>query len=467
MTTTLSVWVLDLTFPGYMDRWHTIVARFEEKHPDYRVELNGVDFFNGAREITEAVAAGRGPAIAEYYYYMSQLARDTRAPDGRPQYTSVERAVGDRTEILGEPTVLDDIIPGMRQCYTCEGDLTSMPSVGTTFLQYANMDVLRRAGVTEAPRTWDELEAACKAVAGLDDGPHGLTMPNHGMLFLQALASQGGLVADNGNGRTGRASAINLASKEMVAWVSWWQRMQQAGHTHYTGGIPDWMPTFGAFGEQQAAIRISSSNDVNYTVRAAEEAGFELAVTRYPYNPQVPYSGNTIAGSSLWLADRLDEPTREGALAFLQFLHSPRNAADRHKDNSFLPLTHSAVELLESEGWFAEHPYHRVPTDQLSQFPDRPAGDGTPKVEGIQFGDFAGVQDILTFAVSEILLGGADPVRRLTQATEEAQQLLDAYNAEAASAAGAHGDDSVRFEYFRDAKPYQGADMENVVKLRK
>jgi len=466
--TTLGVWVLDLTFPGYMDRWYKLAAEFEKAHPQYRVEIRGVNFFNGAKEIAAAVAEGHGPAIADYYFYMSQPARDTRAPDGEPQYTSVERAIGGRTEILGEPVVLDDIIPGMRQCYTQDGDLTSMPSVGTVFLQYTNNDLLARAGLTEPPRTWDELEAACEAVAGIENGPaHAATWPNHGMLFLQALASQGGLVADSRNGGTGRTSTVDLASKEMVNWVSWWQRMHRDDHYLHTGGIPDWMPSFGAFGEQNVAIRLSSSNDVNYTVRAAAEAGFDVSVSPYPYNAQIPYAGNTIAGSSLWLANRLDEVTQDGALAFLQFVHNPRNAAERHKAHSFLPLTHSAFDLLESEGWFAENPHHRVPSEQLNTLPDRPAGDGTPYVAGIHIGDFAGIQDVLTRAVADVLQNDADPVDRLASATDDAQRLLEAYNAEATSATGPASDNSLRFEYFRDAKPYKGADMENVVELKR
>ena len=466
--TTLDVWVTDLGFPGYMDRWNKLAAQFEKSHPEYRVEITAINFFTGAKEIAQAVAAGRRPAIADYYLYMNQVARDMRAPDGEPQFTSVEKAIGGRSEILGEPVVLDDIIPAMRECCTYGGDLMSMPSIGTVFLQYTNVDLLTRAGVDAPPKTWDELTAACEAVAALDDGPsHRVTWPNHGFFFLQALASQGGLVADNRNGHAGRATTVDLASKEMINWVGHWQRLHRDGHYLYTGGIPDWANSFQAFAEQNVAIRLSSSNDVNYTMRAAEEAGFTVSVSTWPYNAQLPYAGNWIAGSSLWLGNRLDEVTQDGALAFLQFLHNPRNAADRHKANSFLPLTHSAFDLLESEGWFAEHPHHRVPSEQVSGFPDRPSAEGTPPVTGVQFGDFAGVQDILTRATADVLLGGADPVERLTEATAEAQPLLDAYNAEATSATGPRSETSLRFEFFRDTKPYSGADMEKVVKLER
>jgi sn-glycerol 3-phosphate transport system substrate-binding protein len=465
--TVLDVWVSDLTFPGYMDWWERQAAEFEKAHPEYEVAVRGLGFFTTPLEIAEAIAQGRRPAVAEYYFYMSQVARDTRAPDGGPQYTSVEQAVGGRTEILGEPVVIDDIVPAMRDYYTLDGDLTSMPSVGTTSVLYANTGLLEAAGLSRMPRTWDEVEAACAAVAGTPGGPsHAITWSNHGMFFQQALASQGGLLAGNRNGRAGRATTVDLASAEMLAWVSWWRRLHADGHYLYTGKIPDWQGTFQAFAEGRTALRLSSSNDVNYMAQAARAAGFGIEVGACPHNDRVPYAGNAIAGSSFWLSAGLDEPTRDGALAFLQFVHSPRNAAERHKANSFLPLTHAANALLEEEGWFDAHPYHRVPGDMLAAYPDRDGRDGPPPSEGAVFGEFARTQDIMTRAMGDVLAHGADPAERFADATAEAQRLLDAYNARVREGAP-HDPGSLRVEFFTDAEAYSGADLEEVVKLER
>lgn len=465
--TVLKIWVYDLTFPGAMDQWMSIAREFEERHPEYQVDIRGINFFTGAREIAEAVAEGNGPVLAEYYLYLSQLARDTRAPDGKPRYTSIEKAAAARAEVLGEPVVIDDIIPPVRECYTYGGDLTSMPSLSTALVLYANMDMLQAAGVREIPRTWDEVEAACRAVTALPDGPsHGITWSNHGWLSMQAVSSQGHTITDNDNGRAGRATTVNLASGEMLAWVDWWRRLHENGLYLYTGKIPDWEGTSRLFAEQRVALRLSSSADANYMAQAARNAGFAFGVGAYPYNSAVPFGANTIAGTSLWLADRLDDATRDGALAFSQFAHNPHNAADRHKNISCLPVTQGAYDLLESEGWFDEHPYHRIATECLRTNPDRPRGpeDPWPPCLGVVFGDYAGIQDILTRAIQDVLVRGADSVTRLTQATEEAQGLLDAYNTEAVET-GPHSPNSLRFEFFTDGEPYSGADMEKVVQL--
>jgi sn-glycerol 3-phosphate transport system substrate-binding protein len=464
--TVLDIWVADLTFPGYMNWWTEQAAQFEAAHPEYEVAIRGLDFFTAPQLVSEAVAKGEGPAVAEYYFYMSQVARDTCEPDGRPRYTSVQQAVGGRSEILGEPVVIDDIIPAMREYYTYDGDMVSMPSVGTTSVIYANTDLLESAGAGRMPRTWTEVEAVCEAVARIADGPsYPITWSNHGMFFQQALASQGGLLTDNRNGRAGRASKVDLATPQMLAWVEWWRKLHSAGHYHYTGKIPDWQGTFQTFAERGVALRISSSNDVNYMVQAARGAGFGIEVGAWPYNSDVPYGGNAIAGSSLWLADGLAEVTQDGALAFLQFVHGPRKAADRHKENSFLPLTHSAYDLLAAEGWFDEHPYHRVPSDQLATYPDR---DGAwPPSQGALFGEFARAQDVMTHAMGDVLARGADPVTRFVQATADVQSLVDAYNANTMTSIPGSGPESLRVEYFTDAETYSGADLDKIVQLER
>ncbi|WP_256104157.1 extracellular solute-binding protein [Streptomyces sp. ODS05-4] len=462
--TVIDVWVADLTFPGYMDRLHALGAQFEEAHPEYRVNIEGRDFRNLSREIAEAADAGRPPAVAEYYFAVTQAARDSRTRDGRPLFTSVQKAIAGRTEILGEPVVVDDLLPAVREHYSLDGDLASMPAVVTAMLIYGNKTVLDRAGVSSLPTTWGGVEAACEAVAALEGGPsHGVTWSNHGLFFQQALAVQGGELADHANGRAGRATRLDLASSEMLTWVGWWRELHRKGHYLHTGQIPGWEANLKAFADQDVALRVTSSNDLNYMAMAAENSGFEMTVGRFPGRDGEPYGGNIIAGTSLWLADGLAEDVQDGALAFMQFLNNPRNAADRHIASSFVPVTRSSYRLLEEEGWFADHPFHRLASAQLGSYAEGQGGEGVPPCRGAQFGDFAGAQDVMTRAMDDVLARGAEPAERFAEATAEAQALLDAYEADR-TARGVRDPQSLRVEYFRDTEAYTGAQLENAVK---
>lgn len=216
-------------------------------------------------------------------------------------------------------------------------------------------------------------------------------------------------------------------------------------------------------------MRISSSNDVNYMVAAAEAQGFRLGVGLFPFNSHVAYHGNAIAGTSLSVTAGLDKATEDGALAFLMFAHNPRNDANRHRFNSFFPVTHAGYDLLQAEGWFDEHPYHRVASDHVMHFPPTAIVDETaranvvPPSTGAMMGDFAGNQDVMTNAMGDVL-NGADPDERFAAATVEAQGVLEAYerNIEGTGPVTA---ETLRVEYFRDAEWYSGMVMEKVQKL--
>lgn len=432
--TVIDAWLADLSFPGYMDPLRKLAENFERAHPEYQIRITSPHYERLPAELYHAVLGGHRPTIAEFYYSTTMGARDLRGLHGGPLFTSVERAIGGRNEILGEPVVLGDLIPPARDYYTHDGDLASMPTVATTSLLFTNTTLLRKAGITDIPRTWSELEEACKAVMQLPSGPsHAITWANHGTFFQQAIAEQGGMVTDHANGRSGRAAMVDLASPEMISWVTWWQRLHDKGYYLYTGKPVDWVGTLRAFAEQRVVFRFSSSNDVNYMVDAARGGGFDLEVSTLPYNDRVPYAGNVIAGTSLWLADGLDQATQDGALAFLQYLNNPRNAADWHKINSFIPVTNAAFDLLVDEGWFAENPHHRVASDQVNALP------GSLAARGALVGDFAGIQGIMQQAMHDVLTTAANPVERFCLATREAQRLLDGYYADCVDPAGKPG----------------------------
>ncbi len=468
--TIVDVWVADLTFPGYMDRWRKLGEAFNARHPDYQVNVEGKDFRLFPVDIADAARAGNPPAVAEYYFYLVHQARDSIKPDGSPLFTSIERAVAGREEILGEPNVLPDLVAAGREYFSINGDLTAIPSVGTTSLLYANLDMLERAGVTQLPVTWDEVTATCETIAGGPNPPEKpIIWSNHGTFFQQAVASQGGLLVNNDNGRSGRATKSDLSTKEMMSFVKWWQQLHADGHYLYTGKIPDWENTYKAFDEQRVAMRISSSNDVNYMVAAAKARGFRLGVGIFPFNSNVPYHGNAIAGTSLSVTAGLDKATEDGALAFLMFAHNARNDANRHKFNSFWPVTHAGYDLLQEEGWFDEHPYHRVASDHVMKFPPTAIVDEAAKANvvppstGAMMGDFAGNQDVMTNAMGDVL-NGADAEERFAAATVEATGLLETYerNIEGTGPVTA---ETLRVEYFRDAEWYSGMVMEKVQQL--
>jgi sn-glycerol 3-phosphate transport system substrate-binding protein len=430
MPTVIEIWFAEHPLPQYMAPIIRIAEQFELAHPDYRLDIQAHDFRTIPGKIVRAADAGHRPAIAEYYSTATQLAYDSRGQDGRPLFTSVQRAIDGRSRILGEPVVIDDIEPVVRDYYTQAGELTSLPATATTTLLFSNKSALSAAGIDRAPETWADVEAACAAMATLRCGPaHGITWPNHGWLFQQAIAGQGGLLCDHDNGRTGRATAVDLASKEMLDYITWWRGLHENGYYLDTAQPWDWGLAIDAFVRGRVAMLLCSSVLSGALVEMGAGAGFQVEVSRQPYNDRTAHAGDLLSGQSLFLADGLDQVTQDGALAFLQYLINPRNAAEWHKASGFLPVTRASYDLLEQEGWLTERPQHRMATEQIRE------SSRSPAALGAVVGDFAGIQHMMTDAMTDVLSGGTDPVARFTEATTAAQRLLDEYNARCAGPA--------------------------------
>jgi sn-glycerol 3-phosphate transport system substrate-binding protein len=399
-------------------------SEFNEEHPEYQIVIRRHDFRTMPAEVARAAELGAPPDIVEYHNAVTRAALDSLGRDGMPLFTPIERAIAGRAEILGEPVVLGDMVPAVRDYFRYAGELMSMPRTASTMVQYANMDLLGKAGVAEPPRTWREVTAACQAVAKVSNGPtHGITWPNFYWVFMQAVAQQGGLIADRDNGRSGRAEKVDLASSEMMAFVSWWQRLHQDGHYLYTGNLGDFRGCFSAFEEQHVALVLSSSVDASHMLRRGEQNGFTVQVSPMPYNDEVRLAGNTMGGMSLWLAAGLIPAKQDAALAFMQYLNSPRNAAELAKHHYRIPITRAAVDVLDREGWFRRNPHLRVAGAQLE------AADNSPAALGPLVGGHAEIMDEVTGAMHEVLTGDAEPGARFFEASARAQQILDAYNA--------------------------------------
>jgi sn-glycerol 3-phosphate transport system substrate-binding protein len=421
----INVWLSNHPIPHFLDPVADAAESFNRAHPEYQIRIRAIDFRELPREVVRAVEQGNPPDLAEYYFTATQLALDTRAKSGQPLFTPVQRAIGDRTKILGEPVVIEDLVPAVRHYYSQGDELVSMPIMVSTAILFANQDMLNRAGVERVPRTWHELEAACAAVTQLPDGPaNGIAWPNHGWMFQMELAAQGGLLGDNDNGRTGRATRVSLDSPEILNYVRWWQRMHDSGHYLYTGEVEDWLAAMDAFHRQEIAFVVGSSAVGRLIAEMAAQAGFELTTGHLPHNAELPYAGRLLGGQSLFLAAGLPQEKEDGALAFLQHLLNPYNAVRRQKAHiGSLPVTVPAREQVAAEGWFDQHPYDLTAAEQVA------ASNRTPAARGAVIGDLKGIQDALTAAMHDVLTSGADPVTRFHAATDEAQALLDRYNA--------------------------------------
>jgi sn-glycerol 3-phosphate transport system substrate-binding protein len=428
----IEAWIIESpnnTLPGFGNPLVIAAESFNRTHPQHQVRIRKIEAHLMPEAVADAVAGGHPPEIAEYGHLSIQTALDTRARNGDPLFVPVQRAIGSRAKILGEPVVIEDLLPTVRNYYSVGGELVSMPTFVTTNILYANKDMVERAGIERVPATWQELEAACAAIAGLQDGPgHGVSWPNYGWLFHMEIAGQGGLFSNNGNGRSGRSTRVFLDSPEMLNYVRWWKQMHDSGYYLATERM-HYFTAMQAFARKEIAFVVSSSAVGQMMRDMAAEAGFELTAGQLPRPCELRSPGGPLGGQAFFITAGLPKEKEDGALAFLQYQLNSQHAVARMYDPAnrmcSLPATQAAYRRAMADDWAEPFPGFYSATQQVTS-PER-----TPAAAGPLLGNLNNIDIALAQAMEDVLLKGAEPASRFRMAAEEAQAALDRHNAAA------------------------------------
>jgi sn-glycerol 3-phosphate transport system substrate-binding protein len=425
-------------------------AIFNEMFPQYNVVVEGGKQYGElGTQIALAAEQGALPAIVHYNEVSTVIANDSG------NFKSIADALGGRTEVNGIPTNFDDFVQPVSAYYTFDGEFTSMPWNTSSSVMFSNMNILRAAGIETPPATWAEVDAACAAIMALENAPsYCLTFPNYGWFFEQWLAQQNAGMANNDNGRAGRATELVFNSPAGVALLTWLKDMTAKGYLYYSGaqGDDSWDTVDNAFlPGTEVAMAIYSSSDTAYYTNTGRDNGFEVVASRLPYNQDAEggWTGNIIGGGSLWLVNGLTPEQEEGALTFLLWLNNTENAAEWHQVTGYFPIRQSSIDLLNSTEWYAA-----IEPNAAQVWKDNPAVQAaqgqnwfeanpnfivaaqqiadsqiTPATQGAVMGAFPDIRSIVTATIDRVLLTpDADPQSELDAAVAEANTILEEYN---------------------------------------
>ncbi|ADI13724.1 ABC transporter substrate-binding protein [Truepera radiovictrix] len=405
-----------------LDFWHAFsdaprsnwiaerAAEWSEMNPEYVMNTTSQGSYAETLQATILGARqGDTPHVVMIYEIGSQLALDAGI------FVPVAEVEG--------AFDLSDYIEPVINYYTINGQVNSIPFNSSSPILYFNRDLMEEAGLDpeNPPETFGELLAACEAVeaAGLSASCFGMSL--NGWFFEQWMAQQGEPLLNNDNGRSARATEINLTSEAFVRVAEFMKEMNDRGFYTYTGRLEDWDGSDAIFANQEVVFHITSTADLANLSAAAEENGFELGAGLMPIPDGVERNGVVIGGASLWLL--ADKPTEEqqAALDFVLYMTNTENMVDWHKATGYYPVRTSAVEALEAEGWFDERPTYRVAFDQLLNTRVSPATAG-----GLM-GNFQELRTIVAETMQRIF-NGADVQAELERAKTQAEARLAEYN---------------------------------------
>lgn len=252
---------------------------------------------------------------------------------------------------------LDQLIPGLVNFYTVEEELYAMPFNSSSLVLYYNAEALENAGISEAPKTFEEITAAAPSISEANEGMKAFSKPVYGYALDQMVTNMGGFIVNNENGRAERATEV--AYQDQVKQVFTWIQDLIAQDEFVNYGInKDDMYTGFYNGEVSMFITTSA-----VATSIINDAPFEVGIGYLPAPEDVEPQGNYAAGGAMMVSKDLPEEERAAAMEFMKYATSPEVQAEWAGNTGYFPINADSYETETMQAIYEETPQLEVPAD--------------------------------------------------------------------------------------------------------
>ena len=321
----------------------------------------------------------------------------------------------------GEPFDPASYLASVAGYYTdTQGNLLSMPFNSSTPVLYYNKTAFAKAGISKAPRTWPELEAAARK-AQAAGYPCGFTTAWQSWVQIENFSTWHDLsIGTRANGFAGIDTRFTFNSPAHVRHIGQLAEWQKTKIFDYGGRRSDSAPKFYS---QECVMYMNSS--AGYAGVKANAKDFEFAVSTLPYWPDMDGApqNTIIGGATLWVLRGHTAEEYKGVAKFFTYLSSPEVQSDWHQFTGYLPITSEAYELTRSQGFYTRNPGTDVAIKQMTNKAP------TENSKGLRFGNFVQIRDIINEELEAIWAGSKSAQKGLDTAVERGNKLLRKFEA--------------------------------------
>ncbi|WP_098742883.1 ABC transporter substrate-binding protein [Paenibacillus sp. EZ-K15] len=385
-----------------------LISDFNAAHKDIQVEgvFQGT-YDESLNKLKASLGSNSGPTMIQVYEIGSRFMMDTKAI--RPVQDFMDAEAYD----------ISSLEPNIKNYYTFDNQLYSMPFNSSNPILYYNKDAFKAAGLDpeNPPKTYEEVAEAAKALT--KGGQAGASFAIYGWFMEQFLANQGVELLNNGNGRTSPATASQVNNGAAVKTLEWWKQMLDDKVLLNLGRKTD--DTKKAFAAGQIAMTLDSTASLRGIVSAAE-GKFEVGTAFLPKPADGGEGGVIIGGASLWLMNNKSEEEQQAAWEFMKYLAEPQTQAYWHINTGYFPVTTKAYEEALVKENLEKYPQFQTAVDQLHQTKANLA------TQGAVMGVFPEARQLTETAIEEVLNGKKTAQEALDKAAQEISSKIETYN---------------------------------------
>lgn len=411
----------DADGPVTITFWHSMTVELQ----DTLTAL--VERYNGSQDQVQVELQFQGTYNESLDKYLAALRGGTRPTIVQLEETALQLGIDSESFVPVQACVdasdysFDDYIDRVVAAYTVDGVIHPMPFNTSNPVLYANMAVLREAGIEELPTTTAEMREAAQAVVDTGAAESGVTFTTSAWLIEQWYGLAGEPYVDGENGRVERAGEVLLDTELGQEIFAFMGTMVSDGLATPVGDGANQEHLI-ALATGQAAMTINTSAALRSVLVAAE--GFpdvEVAIGPLPSVGERD-GGVLVGGAALWIDGDTDDPERAAAWDFLTWLNEPEQQAEWHAGTGYVPIRRSAIDLPAVADLWAAEPVFRVAYDQLVE--------GTENVgsAGPVIGNHAQMrEDAIVPALERMWIQGQAPDESLAQAVTDAEAIIADY----------------------------------------
>jgi sn-glycerol 3-phosphate transport system substrate-binding protein len=329
---------------------------------------------------------------------------------------------------------LSDYVARNIAYFTIQGALQAMPFNTSNPVLFFNRAMFVKAGLDplKPPTTLAELAAAAKKIKDSGAATYGLALEtgtdSGGGWFLEQWSGMAGsLYADNGNGRTSRATKVLFDNDLAVANYTLLQQMVKDGTAVNVGENPQGQAQLFKMADatQPAAMALYSSAGLGPVLNLLKGGGVsgltadDLGIGEFP--GPTGEGGNVVGGAALYIVKGKSDEKTAAAWDFIKYATGSSVQATWAAATGYIPVRTSSADVPVLKDLYTADPRYAVALHQLE------AGTTNLASAGPVVGPLRQVRQATAKALQQTL-DGADPKQALDQAAADSNKQIADYN---------------------------------------
>ncbi|OPC82425.1 ABC transporter substrate-binding protein [Embleya scabrispora] len=365
--------------------WNGVISSFNAKYPGIKVNLQVINWDDIDKQVATMVQNNEMPDLLQTGGYADKVVDDLLYP----------------VDEIMSPETKADFVESFTPAATVKGKQYGIPFTSSTRQLIYNTDLFTKAGITEPPKTWDELKAAATKLksAGVAT-PFGLPLGKEeaqGEFMNWALGNGGGYQTN------GKYTVNSPANVEALNWVN--DNLVKTGLTESNPGTKNRKDVYTDF--YGGSVGMVNSNPTMIATLKKDYPNLKYATAAIP-GKTGPL--NETLGVCDWMMAFKKNGHKDQIKAFVDHAFSTEQQIKFQEQYSFPPVTKSVMAKM---------------TANPSNAGLKPYIDLLPKAKFYPLNDVA--WDVLSPKIKEQLgsaVSGKSPKDVLDQLQKEAESAV-------------------------------------------